>query len=180
MFTFFRPNLPILNTGHFITHNPLMWGWGIRKQEWQLIRNGITQQTGELHFAKKYSVLLQSFYFSGFVSASEGKSDALDALIAYFLLVNNYLVVGPPKNLISNIGYGVDATNTFIEKQFMNSATYGWDVSLESSSLEVGNYRQIFLNDFFIARKMNDWKFHHIFSNVLKIKILKMMKSSSS
>ena len=169
MFTFFRPDTRMISQGSFATHNPLMWGWGLSKKNWAVIKEGISPKSDIQGLARIKLLPFQSFYFSGYSRAVSGKSDALDALISYFLLMNDYLVIGPPRSLISNIGYGPLATNTKVKSRFLGSDTSDWNSNEHSFSADLSLF-SIFKNDYAIAREMNKWKFHHLLSNYLKIK----------
>lgn len=176
MFTFFRPDLPEIREGYFLTHNPLMWGWGVSKENWIAIKKGVLEESRIRGFARSLSLPFQSFYFSGYSRAMSGESDALDALIAYFLIVNDLLVLGPPVNLVSNIGYGETATNTKDMSAYMNSLTSDW-VKTDNIEPIVKNKRfSILRNDYAIARKMNGWKLHHLISNAIRIKLLMLVR----
>lgn len=167
MCTFFRPDSKLISQGYFFTHNPLMWGWGISREDWDHIKSGISSSSPIKGIGKFKSLPFQGFYHSGYLRALSGESDALDALIAYFLLVNDYLVVGPPVNLISNIGYGSLATHTNNRTKFMGSEAISWHSNFSGLAAKPNGFR-IFGNDYLIAHEMNNWKFHHIFSSYLK------------
>lgn len=177
MFTFFRPDLPEVSEGYFLTHNPLMWGWGVSKENWVAIKKGVLEESKIRGFARSLSLPFQSFYFSGYMRAISGDSDALDALIAYFLIVNDILVLGPPVNLVSNIGYGESATNTKDVSAYMNSLTSDWVNVGNVEPIVVDRRLSILKNDYAIARKMNGWKFHHLISNAIRIKLLMLVRS---
>jgi hypothetical protein len=170
MFTFFRPDSKSIVQGYFFTHNPLMWGWGISKEDWGHIKSGISALAPIKGLAKYKLLPFQGFYYSGYSRAISGESDALDALISYFLLVNDYLVVGPPVNLISNIGYGSLATHTKSRTKFMGSEAFEWTSNV-SGMVAKPNIFGVLRNDYSIAREMNNWKFHHIFTSFLKAKL---------
>lgn len=167
IFTFFRPNLKKISHGYFATHNPLMWGWGLTKRNWEEIESGIAPKTPIKGLAKLKSLPFQSFYFSGYSRAISQESDALDALISYYLLVSDYLVIGPPVSLISNIGYGSQATHTLEKSEYMGVAISDWKPKDHDNHLRINSFN-IFKNDFIIARRMNQWKIHHLFSSYLK------------
>lgn len=176
MFTFFRPDLPGISEGYFLTHNPLMWGWAISKEDWLEIKRGVIEDSKIHGLAKNFNILFQSFYFSGYCRALSGQSDALDALIAYFLFKKDFLVVGPPVNLISNIGFGDSATNTKTKSTHMNSLTSDWIGTGIAKPIIIENRFSILSNDYAIARHMNGWKLHHVISNVIKIKLSSLLR----
>jgi hypothetical protein len=172
MFTFFRPDIEMISQGYFATHNPLMWGWGLSKQNWDVIKQSIAPTSAIKGLAKLKSLPFQSFYYSGYSRAVSQENDALDALVAYYLLINDYLVVGPPVSLISNIGYGSLATNTQEKSAFMGVEISDWKPKDHDNHLNLSSF-SIFKNDLAIARCMNQWKIHHIFSSYLKRLLLK-------
>ena len=167
MFTFFRPNLKKISRGYFATHNPLMWGWGLSKGNWEDIENGIARVSPIKGLTKLKSLPFQSFYFSGYSRAISQESDALDALISYYFLMNDYLVIGPPVSMISNIGYGSLATHTLEKSEYMGVAVSDWKSKDHDNHLKMNSFA-VFKNDLTIARRMNQWKVHHLFSSYLK------------
>jgi hypothetical protein len=167
LLTFFRPNIKGISQGNFATHNPLMWGWGISKKDWSELKQSIAPTSAIDGLAKPKSLPFQGFYYSGYSRAKSEESDALDALVAYYLLVNDYLVIGPPVSLISNIGYGSLATNTQEKSEFMGVEVTNWNPIHYSNQMNMSLF-SIFKNDLVIARTMNQWKIHHIFSSYLK------------
>lgn len=176
MFTFFRPDLPQISKGYFLTHNPLMWGWAISKENWYAIKKGALEGSKVDGLVKNLSIPLQSFYFAGYSRAISGESDALDALIAYYLLINDLLVVGPPVNMISNIGYGDSATNTKTKSKYMNSLSSDWMGMDNAKPTLRGKHFSILNNDLAIARHMNGWKLHHLVSNVMRLKLSLLLR----
>jgi hypothetical protein len=167
MLTFFRPHIKGISQGNFATHNPLMWGWGISKRDWIELKQSIAPTSAIRGLAKAKSLPFQGFYYSGYSRARSEESDALDALVAYYLLVNDYLVIGPPVSLISNIGFGSLATNTQEKSVFMGVEVTNWNSIDYSNQIEMSLF-SVFKNDLAIARGMNQWKIHHIFSSYLK------------
>lgn len=168
MYSLTRPPISRLSKGYFFTHNPLMWGWVISRSNWQEIKIQVENVKRSKHLLLDFRLLFQGFTYSGFIRASKGSFDALDALFAYTFLVKDYLVIGPPINLISNIGVGPDATNTKIASKFMNTPLSKFQVSRRLDFLNLKK-TSVLRNDFLIYRQMGSWKYHHLFTSILYI-----------
>lgn len=158
-------------TGNFeLTHVPLMWGWVVSQQNWNLISSLMSEKrrSGLFPFPR---IIFQSFLYSGDYRARNNQFDALDALIAYVFSSQDFLALVPPRNLVSNVGTGPIATNTMLGSPFLHAAIAPWESSFMRKSPRI-NTARILLNDFLIFSKMNGWKIHHLFSNYLKIRFL--------
>lgn len=168
MYSLTRPPISRLSKGYFFTHNPLMWGWTISRSNWQEIKIQIENVKISKHLLLDFRFLFQGFTHSGFVRASKGSFDTLDALFAHTFLVKDYLAICPPINLISNIGVGLDATNTKVADRFMNTQLGKFQVS---RNLDLANLKKIKVlrNDFLIWRQMGSWKYRHFFTSILYI-----------
>lgn len=153
-----------------LTHSPLMWGWVVSKQNWNLISSLMNEKSGSGLFPLP-QICFQSFLYSGYARARNNELDALDALVAYTFSLHNFLTLIPPKNLVSNVGTGPLATNTIRGSAFHHAKNAPWNASFMKKSPKVSVVR-ILCNDFLIFRRMNGWKIHHLFSNYLKIHFL--------
>lgn len=168
--TLTRPSF-FRDSGDFeLTHSPLMWGWVVSKQNWNLISSLMNERTS-LGLFPLPQILFQSFLYSGYSRARNNQLDALDALVAYTFSFHNFLTLIPPKNLVSNVGTGPLATNTILGSAFHHAKNAPWNASFMKKAPKVSVMR-ILCNDFLIFRRMNGWKIHHLFSNYLKIHFL--------
>lgn len=153
-----------------LTHSPLMWGWVISKQNWDLISSLMNEKSGSGLFPFP-QIFFQSFLYSGYSRARNNQLDALDALVAYAFSSHDFLTLIPPKNLVSNVGTGPLATNTILGSAFHHAKNAPWNASFMMKTPKISVVR-IFYNDVLIFRRMNGWKIHHLFSNYLKIHFL--------
>jgi len=166
--TLTRPNL-FVESGNFeLTHSPLMWGWVVSKENWCLISSVMNEDHGSKLFMSP-RIAFQSFLYSGYYRARNNQLDALDALVAYIFSSQDFLTLIPPKNLVSNVGTGVLATNTILGSEFHHAMNAPWTSSLFNSSPRM-NTARVFFNDLLIFRRMNGWKIHHLISSYLKIR----------
>ena len=170
LFTLTRPSF-FPSVGNFeLTHSPLMWGWVVSKQNWNLISSLMNKKSGSGLFPFP-RIFFQSFLYSGYYRAINNQLDALDALVAYAFSSQDFLTLIPPKNLVSNVGTGPLATNTILGGAFHHAENAPWSSSFMTKIPKI-NLAKILLNDFLIFRRMNGWKIHHLFSNYLKIRVL--------
>jgi hypothetical protein len=168
--TLTRPNF-FVDFGNFeLTHSPLMWGWVVSKQNWNLISSLINEKSSSGLFPFP-QIFFQSFLYSAYYRTRNNQLDALDALVAYVFSSYDFLTLIPPKNLVSNIGTGPLATNTILGSTFHHAKNTRWNSSFIRKVPRI-NVAKIFCNDFMIYRRMNGWKIHHLFSNYLKIHFL--------
>lgn len=94
-----------------------IWGWATWRRAWQkydpefenfdiFIQNNLIKDV----FSEKH---VQDYWNKIFTRVKEGKINTWDYQWTYALFVNNGLSINPNKNLISNIGFGVEgATHT--------------------------------------------------------------------
>lgn len=154
--------------GNFeLTHSPLMWGWVVSKDNWNLISSFMNEKPYSGLFPFPH-IFFQSFLYSGYYRARSNHLDALDALVAYTLLSQDFLTLIPPKNLVSNVGTGPLATNTILGSPFHHAKNAPWNSALAMKAPRI-NAVKVLYNDFLIFRRMNNWKIHHLFSNYLKV-----------
>lgn len=168
--TLTRPNL-FVEAGKFeLTHSPLMWGWVVSRENWYLISSIMNENHGSKLFTFP-RIIFQSFLYSGYYRARNNQFDALDALVAYVFSSQDFLSLIPPKNLVSNVGTGVLATNTILGSEFHHAPNATWTSSHANKPPNVNSAR-VFFNDLLIFRRMNGWKIHHLLSSYLKIRFL--------
>lgn len=100
----------------YFTVNPYIWGWATWRRVWKefdVNMSNFSLQEARLMVQKNYiTKSAQQYWLSSFRNTAEGKVDTWDYPFTWHLLSHNCLHVSPTKNLISNIGYGEDATHT--------------------------------------------------------------------
>jgi hypothetical protein len=98
----------------FINYS-LIWGWAswarawkkydVKMSDWDENRFKIINNISEFTVTKRY-------WKNAFQNTYEGKIDTWDYQLAYLLQKNKSLCIVPKVNMITNIGFGVDATHT--------------------------------------------------------------------
>jgi len=94
----------------------LMWGWATWRDRWQKYRCDITllEILDGLFLRNKNLSLKAKIYWAVMIyKATHNRINTWDYQWIFTVLVNNGLVCRPYKNLIKNIGFGVEATHTF-------------------------------------------------------------------
>ena len=106
---------------------PLIWGWASWRRVWQHYDVEI------LDWPQRRDILLKKisqsydttrFWTVIFSKMYKRKINTWDYQFVYLHLINNASCIVPGKNLISNIGFGPDATHTFIVDLNSNRALH--------------------------------------------------------
>jgi hypothetical protein len=108
---------------YFFTRYISIWGWATWRDRWNrfidflklidaaenkdLINNIKTSMVASLRGVKEADIR-----YSNMIKAIDGDIDTWDYILSGFFLSTNQLTIVPKNNLISNIGYGDNATHT--------------------------------------------------------------------
>jgi hypothetical protein len=93
------------------------WGWATWKRAWQLYDIEM-KYWPELGLSKQFNLAHQSLAkhkFSQYQQTKEGKIDTWDYQWEGSMLFHGLSCIVPARNMIQNIGFGEDATHTFLE-----------------------------------------------------------------
>lgn len=116
---------------YFFSKYPHIWGWAswrrswgfydVNISSWPAIRDSLSYRNfsvdrKECHFWKE---LFDKIY--------EGKMDTWDAQITYMFFCQNGLTIIPRRNMISNIGFGKEATHTTNKSDLADLASFDVD-----------------------------------------------------
>ena len=101
---------------YFFANFPVTWGWATWRNRWQKNINTI-ENFGDINQELELKNLVEDSIVSNFIinnakSAYKDEVDAWDFLWIFNSYINNALSIVPNKNLIQNIGFGVDSTHT--------------------------------------------------------------------
>jgi hypothetical protein len=129
---------------------PLIWGWAswaniwskynVNISDWPNTKNPIIESVSDYPPTK-------NFWKKTFDDLYEKKIDTWDYQFAYLLLMNKAKCIVPRVNLISNIGFGVDATHThFARSQAANKPIFNINIPLRH---EVSPISEIKINNYF-------------------------------
>lgn len=106
---------------------PQIWGWATWKNRWQNYDHTITgwnaRNTALLLKSKGFSKKGIRHWNSNFKKVHDTNFDAWDYQLAFQLFNSNALAIIPKYNLITNTGFGVDATHTVLHSPFSGLQT---------------------------------------------------------
>lgn len=112
---------------YYFSRHTHCWGWATWKRAWQLIDREMKhwQLFKELDGMADWSTdeLEKEFYMKELQKCYEGEIDSWAYVWGYSCLLNHGLGIVPQKNLVSNSGFGDNATHTISEKWYSNLAT---------------------------------------------------------
>lgn len=111
-------------SSYFFSRYPAIWGWATWRRVWALYSPTVPSQdrlrsvmSGNFAPSKEN----QRFWYNKLESVRRLKVDAWDYQLALTCAEHDLLWIIPRTNLISNIGFGVDATHTLDVKSPFNS-----------------------------------------------------------
>jgi len=126
---------PVLNQKYFqgqdyiFTNIPLIWGWASWRDRW--VNYDENLENWKLGAFKNYNILNHVNYFEKYVVSTLCKNSSKsvnknfwDFQLYSSMMKNNGYGIIPKKNMISNIGWGEDATHTK-NKNYRTKAKYG-------------------------------------------------------
>lgn len=105
-----------IESSYYFSRFPNIWGWATWRRAWDMYDVKISDfpEFDRNHiFSKMFGNTIMASFFRGFFEVVySGKFDTWDVQWVFAVFKNNGLCIVPSKNLISNIGYGGDATHT--------------------------------------------------------------------
>ena len=116
-----------LDSSYFVSRVPLIWGWATWRRAWKHYDRDLTlwpefRDQGWLE--KRFQTAgEQEYWRNSFQLVYEGSLDTWDVSWTFAALTHGMLQVVPNVNLISNIGFGANATHTHIVGVHANMPT---------------------------------------------------------
>ncbi len=100
---------------YFFSRYPLMWGWAAWRRTWEIYEADLESWTDVRDTSWLADLLvdpLAAAYWRRIFDLARDGFDAWDYSMIYSCWRNNLLSIQPCRNLVSNIGFGSNATNT--------------------------------------------------------------------
>lgn len=104
---------------YFFSRYPHIWGWASWRRAWKHYDVNMSRwpdlrdTSPDFFFA--HTVNERKYWIDWFDAVYQGKVDTWDAQVSFMFFCQNGLAVFPNVNLISNIGFGADATHTKVD-----------------------------------------------------------------
>ncbi len=116
-----------IDTPYYFSKYNSVWGWATWKEKWEQIKQYPTTYENVLKKNKNYTFKWREKkrWKSIFkLEVEQNRETIWDFQYTYYLWKLNGISVTPSKNLVSNIGFDVDATHTFTDNFFPKYANY--------------------------------------------------------
>jgi len=123
------------------------WGWASWRRAWEKYSFYITdldQFVKERKINKIFTRTIDKDYWIDiFRKMEQNKIDTWDYQWTYAIFNNNGICINPAKNLVTNIGFGADATNTVVVDSistFTNQQRYEIGMIKHPKEIKINNY----------------------------------------
>jgi hypothetical protein len=101
---------------YYFSQYPHIWGWAGWRRAWKHYDFGLAdlgRANVQEHFVARFEYPEVGRYFlEKLLEVRSGQTDTWDYQVTYSFIVNSLLTVIPSRNLVSNIGFGPEATHT--------------------------------------------------------------------
>jgi hypothetical protein len=102
---------------YYVSYYPDIWGWATWRRAWQLYDRDLSRwpkfkQSGGLRSAFDGSPWHETMWSSSFDQTAAGEIDTWDYQWIYTVIEQGGLACYPTRNLVSNLGWGPEATHT--------------------------------------------------------------------
>lgn len=139
-------------TSYYFSRYPHIWGWGTWRRAWNLYDLEMSdypqfKASGELAEVIR-NPREQQFWLRPFDMCYENRIDTWDYQWTYALFKNRGLAVMPTVNLVSNIGFGSEATHTRVESQVTAMATEELEEIIHPEKVEIDSRADSFTMDY--------------------------------
>jgi hypothetical protein len=161
------------HSSYYFSNYCHIWGWASWRRAWKFYDFNLNQ----FDYFKESQLInkidsrksFKNYWFSIFDKVISKEIDTWDYQLIFTIWINRGVSIVPNVNLVSNIGFGVDATHTIGESQFANIETQDIGVILHPKIIKVHEQADIYTSDrvFNISANKN-YTFIWLFKNVYK------------
>jgi hypothetical protein len=172
--TNFQKGLKRGSASYYFSAMPMIWGWATWKRAWQqysldlqgLEKCKIDGLFIEI-FRKKY---LADFYFNKLIQTKQGNINTWDYQWSFTIWKQRGICITPNINLISNIGFGTEATHTAtIQNEYAELKTERIDTISHPSEVQINYAADNYFYKFQTGIKGEFWHY----KNLLIKKVMK-------
>lgn len=137
---------------YYFSRYPHIWGWGTWRRAWNLYD---LEMSDYAHFKASGELTKiisnpweRQFWLQPFDMCYDNRIDTWDYQWTYTLFKNRGLAVMPTVNLVSNIGFGSEATHTKVESQVTAMATEELEEIIHPERVEIDSRADGFTMDY--------------------------------
>lgn len=151
------------NADYYFSRMPNIWGWATWKRAWEKYDLSMSSYKDFRKYKKIKNIwskkIVQNYWIDIFDRVYDGGIDTWDYQLAFTIFLNNYLCVCPNKNLVSNLGFDGDFTNTAVKnkklsnletEEFVFPLRVNAEISYQESNDDYAN--QIKLKNYFFKK----------------------------
>ncbi|MDD2680639.1 MAG: nucleotide-diphospho-sugar transferase [Patescibacteria group bacterium] len=114
-------NKEISEASYYFNKIPHIWGWATWRRTWEKYDVKMSEYQ---NFKKEEKIKniwsdkrVQNYWINIFNEVYNNKIDTWDYQLTFSIFLNNNLCICPNVNLVSNIGFGKDSTNTLVSNK---------------------------------------------------------------
>lgn len=139
---------------------PLIWGWATWRSRWQHYKYNIRdlgmENTGKIIDSVFHNFLIRAFWKKRFYDFFTKNIDTWDYQWMLTIWANRGAVVRPVNNLVTNIGFGADATHTTTQNLIIKSTELKAGISFDDREPVIDGHKEnkLFLNRFMRRSKI--------------------------
>lgn len=156
----FNKNFINDNKSYFFTSSPMIWGWATWKDRWSLIDVKMKNykkiiKNEELIKKLYHDSKTAKFYLERLKEVKEGRDSSWAYIWDFTLRINSGLNITPKKNLVKNIGFGINQTHktpSYSRLSLLNAHNIGKIV--HNNDLKVNYEADKELTEFFSKKSM--------------------------
>ena len=104
------------DASYYFSQIPHIWGWATWRRAWKRYDVSMTTLPAFLKEGLSNCIFpnidIRNYWLSAFIATYEGRIDTWDYQWVYAILSHNGLSICPQVNMVTNIGFGADSTNT--------------------------------------------------------------------
>lgn len=97
---------------YYFSKIPQIWGWATWKRVWRELDLEMSTYKDEIVRRSFSNKKVQNYWIDTFNLYKNRRIDTWDYSLTFLVFLKNGLCVCPNKNLVSNIGFGINSTNT--------------------------------------------------------------------
>lgn len=127
-------NTDQIEDSYYFSGIPHIWGWASWSRVWQeydVEMRDIEQVCSSIAVKSHFSKRIWQYWKRFFREVQGGLVNTWDVQFSYLAIKSGRLSIFPKRNLISNIGFGADATHTTGESLLANRAVYPIEAHLK-------------------------------------------------